>query len=129
MWMVIRGPSDGRQPMVATRVCFGCLDEGALFRIGILWGAGQLLARFVCDGTVLDAGEVTLLGRGGHPCPQRVEINIGHASQGSPLIIEVLTLEAPFPEASGTFVFVVGASGDGFVEGAHEPTQVGESGP
>jgi len=32
-------------------------------------------------------------------------------------IIEVLTLETPFPEASGALVFAVGASGDGFVEG------------
>jgi hypothetical protein len=51
----------------------------------------------------------------------RVGLHVG-ARQDPSFIIEILTFKASFPKASRALVLLVGASGDGFVEAAHKPT-------
>ena len=67
---------------------------------------------------------VTSLEAIARPCPNRVEVDVGHAGHQRPLIEQRLTLEAPFPETAGTAVFSVGSSRYLLVEATHEPANV-----
>ncbi len=42
-------------------------------------------------------------------------------------VVNLATTRAPLPEASGTLVFAVGLSRNGFVQTVHEPTGIGKS--
>jgi hypothetical protein len=61
------------------------------------------------------------------PARTGFEIDVSHARQDGALVLEALALESPLPETPATFVLLVGAARDWFVQAAHEPAQIGQA--
>jgi len=74
------------------------------------------------------AVEIALLGGFRHPGADGVQIHVGHAGEDRGVVQKGLGFEAPFPETALTVVLAVGPAGNGFVENAHEPGNVGQAG-
>ena len=86
-----------------------------------LTGGGEFAQAF------LDGGEVAVLRGFRHSGADGVEIHVDHAGQYCGIVKECLGFEAPLPESPRAVVLPVGLAGDGFVQHAHEPGDVGEA--
>jgi len=79
------------------------------------------------ENPLLDRGEVGFLRRLGHCCSDWVQIDIGHRRDDGRFVQQRLALEPRLPKVAGDVVFLVGSSGNGFIQATHEPGDIEQS--
>ena len=66
---------------------------------------------------------IAFLGSWGQAGTDGIQIHINHAGGNRSLVEQGLTFESGFPESALDFIFIIGGSGDEFVEAAHKPAE------